>query len=535
MAYINLKNTTIEEYDKIIYSGDAKYKLKITFNGQELEEADRYCEKMTRKIRVLPDDSSKRFTLDNFIAQTIEIVFHNVDYAIMQEPINISLGTLIDKDKNLYEYVPLGVFNIQDKSTTDKNVTTLKLIDNRTKFDVPYDGKELIDTNGGSATKKQILNDICAKVGVTNDIDSFLGENDIVGIYDNSINATTYVSYLLEQAGSIPIITREGHLDKVELNNLTSHRIPSNIVEENFSKYKDNNFKIERVVYEDAIRKFDSNTDETTNGSTLQTVYINSANPYISNQEQIEQIYDKIKGFEISSVVTQKVLANPRIDPWDLIEVYDYYSSEETKPVLFKTLANQTFTYSGACIAVYKTEIGIEAQKENVTVKSQAALKKWARTEIDNVNGTIQMQTSAIVETQNEQSQKLAQVTQTVNDYDISIKNVQKSLESANGTIETLEGKITDINFNFSTKGLSIGTSTDSNNSLLDNSGIRVYNYTKLNAIFNNKGSGIDKLIVTGTAQIGYLKFVKSTKNNKKVTKIFHLKELIEDLEDLEV
>ena len=147
----------------------------------------------------------------------------------------------------------------------------------------------------------------------------------------------------------------------------------------------------------------------------------------------------------------------------------------------------------------------------------------------------IKKEINAVVETQNEQSSQLSQVTQTVNDYDISIKNVQKSLETTNGTIETLEGKITDMNFNFSTKGLSIGTSTDPNNSLLDNFGIRVYNYAKLNAIFNNKGSGIDKLIVTGTAQIGYLKFVKSTKNNKKVTKIFHLKELIEDLEDLEV
>lgn len=142
----------------------------------------------------------------------------------------------------------------------------------------------------------------------------------------------------------------------------------------------------------------------------------------------------------------------------------------------------------------------------------------------------------------NEQGEKIgdlqvqqSQVTQTVNDFDISIKNVQKSLETANGTIQTLEGTITDMSFNFSTKGLSVGTSADSNNSLLDNTGIRVYNYEKLNAIFNNKGSGIDKLIVTGTAQIGYLKFVKSTKNGKKVTKIYHLKNLIEDLTDLEV
>lgn len=141
----------------------------------------------------------------------------------------------------------------------------------------------------------------------------------------------------------------------------------------------------------------------------------------------------------------------------------------------------------------------------------------------------------ATVQKIDETTKQMSQVTQTVNDFDISIKNVQKSLENANGTIQTLEGTITDMSFNFSTKGLSVGTSTDANNSLLDNTGIRVYNYEKLNAIFNNKGSGIEKLIVTGTAQIGYLKFVKSTKNYKKVTKIFHLKELIEDLEDLEV
>ena len=128
-----------------------------------------------------------------------------------------------------------------------------------------------------------------------------------------------------------------------------------------------------------------------------------------------------------------------------------------------------------------------------------------------------------------------SQIAQTVSGYDISIKNVQKNLETTNGTIESLAGTIKDMQFNFSTKGLAVGTSTDANNSLLDNKGIKVYNYEKLNAIFNNKGSGIDKLIVTGTAQIGYLKITKSVKNGKKSTKIYHLKNLIEDLEDLEV
>lgn len=116
----------------------------------------------------------------------------------------------------------------------------------------------------------------------------------------------------------------------------------------------------------------------------------------------------------------------------------------------------------------------------------------------------------------------------------IAFVRQQEVYDGLNNKVVGLEGTLEDMSFNFSTKGLSVGTTLDPNNSLLDNTGIRVYNYNKLNAIFNNKGSGIAKLIVTGTAQIGYLKFEKGTKNGQSVTRIFHLKQLIEDLEDLE-
>lgn len=121
------------------------------------------------------------------------------------------------------------------------------------------------------------------------------------------------------------------------------------------------------------------------------------------------------------------------------------------------------------------------------------------------------------------------------NELNVRFTTQQEVFDELNNKVIGMEGTLADMSFNFSTKGLSVGSSLDPNSSLLNNTGIKVYNYTKLNAIFNNKGSGIDKLIVTGTAQIGYLKFVKSTKNNEPVTKIFVLKNLIEDLEDLEV
>ena len=225
--------------------------------------------------------------------------------------------------------------------------------------------------------------------------------------------------------------------------------------------------------------------------------------------------------------------------PYDVGDLWikdeELYRCQTTKA------SSETFEENDWIIATkYTDDTKANQVGEDLTILSGTVTE--IKENVDSLSSTMTNTTELV----NEQGEKIgdlqvqqSQVTQTVNDFDISIKNVQKSLETANGTIQTLEGTITDMSFNFSTKGLSVGTSTDANNSLLDNTGIRVYNYEKLNAIFNNKGSGIDKLIVTGTAQIGYLKFVKSTKNvknvTKKVTKIYHLKELIEYLTDLEV
>lgn len=243
-------------------------------------------------------------------------------------------------------------------------------------------------------------------------------------------------------------------------------------------------------------------------------------------QQAITAIWNRVKGMKYVDCKLITYYGKPFLKLGHKIRVYT--SSTE----YFDTyVLKHKFTYDGSFSSVIESPALSKQEIKTKQDSSLAEILKNTQIDVDKQNQKI----ASVVSKTDETSEQVSQVTQTVNNFDISIKNVQKSLETQNGTIQTLEGKITDMNFSFSTKGLSVGTSSDANNSLLDNRGIKVYNYEKLNAIFNNKGSGIDKLIVTGTAQIGYLKFVKSTKNNKKVTKIFHLKELIEDLEDLEV
>lgn len=261
---------TSEKYKSVIYSGDCRHKLKLLFNGVELDDADVYCESLKVTSRILPNGST-RFSLDNFIAKEAEIILHDIDTTIIQSPVNISIGTLVE---GTYEYVPIGLFVVQDLPTTDKNKTTIKLRDYAVKFDFGYNAKPLIDENGGSVTKLQILQDICNKAGVETDITKFYGSNSKIGIYDNSITARTYISYLAEQAGAIATIDRSGKLIFVQLKDLETVEIPLNIVE----KYEDGEkYEISRVVYEDAIRKFEYGDE------SKDTLFINTANPYITN------------------------------------------------------------------------------------------------------------------------------------------------------------------------------------------------------------------------------------------------------------
>ena len=405
MAYRNFENCTEQEYKHIIYSGEAKNKLQIMFNGVELEDADNYCEKITRISRIIPEDGQKRMSLDNFVSQEIEVILHDIDESIIQDKVDISIGTVVGGDSlnYVYEYVPLGVFNIQDTPVSDQNRLKLKLRDNRVKFDFNYNAKPLMDANDGKATKRQILEDICNQAGVVQQVcipsvSSFLGEDDIVGIYDNTITATEYISYLAEQAGAIATINRYGELIFINLNDLITYRIPLSIVE----KYElGMPFKIQRVVYEDAIRKFEKCSDNLslTDGEfDTSTLYINSENPYISNQERIDDIFYLLENFEIDSVKTGKILGNPVIDPYDIIEIYD--DEDFYEPVIFRTLANQTFTYRGINTSEFDTQISVEARKENVTNIGEASFRKWAKTSIDNVNGEITLQTGRINDTQ---------------------------------------------------------------------------------------------------------------------------------------
>lgn len=376
MAYTDFQNCTRTQYANIIYGQQDINKIKIWFNEVELEDADRYVEKLTKSSRILPDNGSKRFSLGNFISTSIELILHDVDLEDIQDQVKISIGTLVSE--NTYEYVPLGIFNIQDTPTNDKGKITLKLRDNRVKFDFGYNAQPLMEQYGGQVTKMQMLNDICTKAGVTNGITSFQFQNDLTGFIDSTISGATYVAYLMEQCGLVPYIDRNGVLKADKLQSGASWNIPLSVIE---GYEVGEPFLVERVVYETGTTKFASDDDE-----TLETLYLNSANPFIDRQAQVDYIYLQNDSLYTDSVTTKRVLGNPAIDPFDII-----YVKDENNNYVFQMFGNTEYTYTGVHRDKFDIQIGKEERKENVTVNNEQAFRRYAKSSIDNLNAEIEL------------------------------------------------------------------------------------------------------------------------------------------------
>ena len=456
MAYIP-NECTLEQYEEQIYSGDSLHRLYIkhgnTIIGTEEEDyASPYSSSLTLKRRILKN-GSKSFTLNNFISQEIELVLHNYQITNLSDEIEIKIGTYI-KSVEKWVYVPLGIYLIQDSPTTDKDKTTYKLRDKSIKFDFNYNAEPIIessehvdDNNNKYVTKLEIVEDICYKAGVTyNGSKTFIGYNDPIGIYDNTVTGRAYIADIAEQASCIATIDRTGNLTFIDMSGLTERTVSEDIIE----KFEiGDNYKISKVIYESGTIYFEKGTSDN------DTLFINSANPYIANQEQLDRIYDNIVGFETNSLTTGKVLGNPTIDPWDLI-VFTY----ENKT--YKTLAQYTLKFNGVLISTYETKIEYEAKQTNTTKNNEATYRKYVKQEIDNVNGTLKTTVARVETVEIETDQN----TTTINNNYQEIKEKFNGYTPVSKTIE-IENSVTQLQTDTYTK-------TEINTKLTDGSVTKV-------------------------------------------------------------
>lgn len=388
MAYIP-NECTLEQYNQAVYNEDARHKLYLKIGETVVENADDFCESMTLK-NLLLDEGSKNFHLDNFVSKSVELILHDFIIEDLTKEIDIRLGTYINPTIG-YVYVPIGLYKIQDSPTTNKNKTTYKLRDRSINFDFGYNAKELIDNssktdeNGNKyVTKLEIVDDICSKAGVEYVGDrEFIGYDDKIGIYDNSISGRMYIAYIFEQAGRIATINREGNLTSILINNnLSVQTLPFDLIE---SYTIGKSYKISKTIYESGSIYFENGTE------TDDILFINGSNPYIANQSELERLANSINGFELDSYSISKIIGNPAIDSYDFIEL-------EVGDKAYKTLGQYNLKYNGKLIQKFETLIEYEARKTNTTKNNDATFKKYVKSEIDNINATLKTTVETVTE-----------------------------------------------------------------------------------------------------------------------------------------
>ena len=190
-------NTT-DDYKSKIY--DTVHFLKVYINDVEIES----------KYILDCRPSSTLFTngeieLGSTPSQTVELKLYKSVVPATINKVEIKSGIT-------GEIVPLGVYNVDKAPTSDDYTVTLSLADNMIKFEFNYDGSKLVNDSDGKVKIIRVLQDICSKANVELGSTSFLNMNKVISVYDNTVSARTYLSYIAEQAGGFAFIGRDGKL-----------------------------------------------------------------------------------------------------------------------------------------------------------------------------------------------------------------------------------------------------------------------------------------------------------------------------------
>lgn len=264
----------------------------------------------------------------------------------------------------------------------------------------------------------------------------------------------------------------------------------------------------------------------------------------ISSQAEKTKFY---LGFEKGTTLEQMktALANTVIE-YDLAEEETVpYTAEQQEAwekikamYTYKNVTNITSTAYAKVTYMRDNGLDVYETKQNAEKNYTETTKKLAEQKIT-VDGIVSevSETKSNINTINnnliELNETVSTTEQRVNEYEIKFEEKTKTInEELKENSETIKS----MSYTFNTDELSIAKSDDPVNAKINNSGMRVYSYNELKAIFNDKGTGIQKLIVVGSAQIGNLQIVKATdENGEACTDFHHLVSNIQNLEDLEV
>ncbi len=414
-----------QDWKDTIYSDSLKSKINIYINGVL---TDVKILKLKLEHILFTEDES--ISLGSTPSQALELQLYRKDLPEKINTIKIEYGISIenalkvkDVDKlnvenmdkvkvnNLlktfgnFETIPMGIFNVEDVDETDSRTITIKAKDNMIKFENEYDGSlltypiKLID----------LLKDICKKANVELGTSTFLNENNEISVYDNTVKAREYVSYIAEKAGGYAVIGRDG---KLYIKNF--YESSEEISQSLFKKYTwGEKHVISNVVYQDGIRTWNFG-DKTEN-----TLWINPNNMFIIDGEDINRIYEKIKDLTAYSFESETVRMNPALDVGDMLIV-------NGKPIIYQF----SMELKGRFLGEISSKLA-DKTREDTTVK--AVGEKTKRRRIESRIDQDEAKLERIASETTDMSEKVTKVIESLDEISQSMTNIYDFKKQASG------------------------------------------------------------------------------------------------------
>ena len=138
------------------------------------------------------------FSIGNTPSVCLELVLRNTtDTIFTTNSVKVEIGLKIG---NTIEYVPLGIFNIEDVKKDDYT-TKFTCYDNMTKFEIAY-----FSSLGDKPTLQQVVNELASKTGI-----QFTGSLPSYTVKKlEGFTCREVLGYVASLCGGNAIITREG-------------------------------------------------------------------------------------------------------------------------------------------------------------------------------------------------------------------------------------------------------------------------------------------------------------------------------------
>ena len=387
MAYSNIS----ENYRTVVYSGDAIYDCKLYVDNVLISPEQISSIKISSPIIDNTSDTGSMFHIGTFISKKLDIKFRNLNgIDLTNNPeIYLEIGLMVD---NNYEYVPIGLFLIDELSENYQETCEITCMDYAIKFKTTLDISQFFGEDN-SISASNLFEAICNYYGVTVGTYPSVNNSKLIYTYDNSLSGKQYIMYLAELFGGNAKIERDGSCSIFSLKSpsVTTIDIPS------AKSFKiGDQYTLSRICYDNGKVKFQAGgnvisvqelpeedidlnayyylttdmkyykyiEEEWQESSEIKnTLYLRNDNPFISQQTDIDEIYSALEGFSIYNIEIENRM-DLSLDAWDVVK---YISGEDD----YDTLYNNEIDFNGVCMGKVTVNIPIKTKEETTNVISQ--------------------------------------------------------------------------------------------------------------------------------------------------------------------